>query len=371
MRRIVEYAIVFTLASTLAWAGQVPNPVNAPSSIVSGDLYCGTNNPQQSADCGSQPMQAAGISGQVQANSNGFLAGLTNAALTALIDLFNSTTAGVVPASGGGTSDFLRADGAWAVPAQNLFVPSITGLLPSSITGTNTTGSLTVSVGSATDSTLATELSIGSPASWAVSNGDAINGYQGGTTLPDSSTIHFFLCSGGSGTGTFASTSESSPSCPTGYATYERRIFSLNTNSSGALLPGAAIEGAGGEEIFYLTTQVQDVNTTVGNSSRSLVTLSVPAGLIVQPLFRFISDSAGATFIITSGSETDVAPASSFGSAPGFDLDPQNSGEANPGYYGIPPFLTTNTSSQVGIRASQSSQQVYGYTRGWIDFRRN
>jgi len=35
---------------------------------------------------------------------------------TALLDVFTSTLKGLVPSSGGGTTDFLRADGSWAVP---------------------------------------------------------------------------------------------------------------------------------------------------------------------------------------------------------------------------------------------------------------
>ena len=42
---------------------------------------------------------------------------LTAAQATALLNTFSSTTRGVVPASGGGTTNFLRADGTWAAPA--------------------------------------------------------------------------------------------------------------------------------------------------------------------------------------------------------------------------------------------------------------
>jgi hypothetical protein len=42
---------------------------------------------------------------------------LTATQATALLDTFNSTTKGLVPASGGGTTNFLRADGTWAAPA--------------------------------------------------------------------------------------------------------------------------------------------------------------------------------------------------------------------------------------------------------------
>jgi hypothetical protein len=42
---------------------------------------------------------------------------LTTTQATALLDLFTSTLKGLVPSSGGGTSNFLRADGSWAAPS--------------------------------------------------------------------------------------------------------------------------------------------------------------------------------------------------------------------------------------------------------------
>lgn len=41
---------------------------------------------------------------------------LTATASTALLNLFTSTLKGLVPGSGGGTTNFLRADGTWAAP---------------------------------------------------------------------------------------------------------------------------------------------------------------------------------------------------------------------------------------------------------------
>lgn len=57
-----------------------------------------------------------GASGDVQFNQNGAFGGLTNAELTTLIDVFSSALSGAVPPSGGGTVNFLRADGAFAIP---------------------------------------------------------------------------------------------------------------------------------------------------------------------------------------------------------------------------------------------------------------
>lgn len=52
------------------------------------------------------------VSGGVAAPSD-----LSKTQLTTLINLFTDSLSGAVPASGGGTVDFLRADGAWAAPA--------------------------------------------------------------------------------------------------------------------------------------------------------------------------------------------------------------------------------------------------------------
>src|SRR5690606_24835981 len=41
---------------------------------------------------------------------------LTSAEATASLGVFNTSLQGVVPASGGGTTNFLRADGTWAAP---------------------------------------------------------------------------------------------------------------------------------------------------------------------------------------------------------------------------------------------------------------
>lgn len=58
----------------------------------------------------------ATIKGRVTAGS-GAPEDLTGTQATALLDTFTSGAKGLAPASGGGTSNFLRADGTWAAPA--------------------------------------------------------------------------------------------------------------------------------------------------------------------------------------------------------------------------------------------------------------
>lgn len=60
-----------------------------------------------------------GTNGQVQYNNAGAFGGLTNPQLTALCQQFTSTLSGCVPLSGGGTTNFLRADGVWAAPSAS------------------------------------------------------------------------------------------------------------------------------------------------------------------------------------------------------------------------------------------------------------
>jgi hypothetical protein len=249
---------------------------------------------------------------------------------------------------------------------------AISGLLPTSIASSSSTScTMTITAGQAADSTNSTMLSGGSFA-WSLANGNAINGYQGGTTLPNSSTIHFFMCKGSSGTASFASTSLT-PTLPAGYNTYYRRIFSLFTSSAGTLLGsvgsgGTAIETEGGAMTFFVTTQPQDVNVTTLGTARTQFGLSVPTGIKVSPLCR-ASIANGNCVILTSGDETDVAPGSdsSITATPGFDLN--GAGLADPMFFQVP--LITNTSGQIGARAGTTSSHFAVYTRGWVDFRRS
>jgi hypothetical protein len=71
---------------------------------------------------------------------------LTVAQVNAILPIFTSTLNGLVPASGGGTTNFLRADGAWAVAGSGsvtsvaLTVPSFLAVSGSPITSTGTFG---------------------------------------------------------------------------------------------------------------------------------------------------------------------------------------------------------------------------------------
>jgi len=65
---------------------------------------------------------------------------LTGTQVTAMLDVFTSSLKGLAPASGGGTSNFLRADGTWAAPPSG-GITSLNGLTGATQTfATGTTG---------------------------------------------------------------------------------------------------------------------------------------------------------------------------------------------------------------------------------------
>lgn len=102
-----------TLTGTLAmqfanevWAGPTSGGSGAPTfrSLVLADLPSGIGVP-------------GGSVGNIQTNAgSGTFGGLTFHQVTVNLDQFGATQVGVVPQSGGGTTNFLRADGSWAAP---------------------------------------------------------------------------------------------------------------------------------------------------------------------------------------------------------------------------------------------------------------
>lgn len=89
----------------------------------------------------------------IKGNNTGSLANaadLTVAQVNAILPVFNSTLNGLVPFSGGGTTNFLRADGTWATVSGSGSVTSVALTVPSflSVSGSpiTTSGTLAVSL---------------------------------------------------------------------------------------------------------------------------------------------------------------------------------------------------------------------------------
>jgi len=92
--------------------------------VFANGTVCGNNTGASNTPRAVSPASllgaAGGTNGQVQVNSAGTLAGLTNTQLTADINTFTSSLSGAAPASGGGTVNFLRADDTWVTTVVSI-----------------------------------------------------------------------------------------------------------------------------------------------------------------------------------------------------------------------------------------------------------
>ena len=84
---------------------------------------------------------------------------LTGTQATTLLDVFSSTLKGLTPSSGGGTANFLRADGTWTTPAGGGTVTSVSVVTANGVSGTvataTTTPAITLTLGAVTPSSVA------------------------------------------------------------------------------------------------------------------------------------------------------------------------------------------------------------------------
>lgn len=272
---------------------------------------------------------------------------------------------------GSGNWRVISYNAAAPVSSQTVLLSHIAGFTPGISNTGATTAAITISAGQAADSSGAAYISKATTTAWAVSNGNAINGYQGGTTLPNSSTIHFFMCYGGSGVGSFASTSLT-PTLPAGYNTYYRRIFSCRTTVAGALIPYVPVEMGGGAIKCYLTTEVMDFNGNSTTTAALLALTSIPVGVKMLAKIRAIATTAAYNgILISSPDATDVAPSISGsggynGTAPGFDLA---STSVASGIMNLTKEIVTDTSAQVRHRATATTA-LQVVTSEFTDFRR-
>lgn len=331
------------LLGEMLWTGQNSTPVKATYSFIETRL----DNPVAAAETATL-LFATAQAGTVAARM-ALAAGLVVGAPTG-----GDEGAGTINAAA------LYANGSKiGVPAGN-----ISGILPTAISGTNTTAAITFSAGSCTDSTGTVTIVIPSPVSWLVSNGNAINGYQGGSTLPNGTQIHWFAIQGTAGSGIFASLSSTFPTLPTGYSFF-RRVYSQGTNPSGSLQPGTVTEYAGGSyKNMVTTTTVPYAGSTT--TSALLVGMNCPSIAGTEAIFRVSMigpNNAAIQAIISDPASPDEVPGTSNNSMEDGTTSIQGfvSGEYQMG---------VNSSTQVRFRASLGTGTWNIRALGWVDQRR-
>ena len=173
MRARIFALILLAIGSTAAHA----QPVTSIGPITSGHCATFSSNTiikdSGSACGGGGGGSPGGLSGQVQYNNSGSFGGYSNAQLTTLIQQFTSVSSGDVPASGGGTSNFMRADGTWAPPTATAtsVTPGTTTISPS------TNGGLLNDVSGVVADTL--------PAALGIATVATPEQYSGGTGVSD------------------------------------------------------------------------------------------------------------------------------------------------------------------------------------------
>ena len=169
---------------------------------------------------------------------------LTSTQATAMLNLFTSSLQGVVPASGGGTTTFLRADGTFATPpgTNYTFADSLVNTA-GTVTLVNDTATPTASTYYGTDvtSTLGYHALPSGVTSVALADGSAVPIYSiSGSPVTSTGTLTFTLNS------QTANTVFASPNGSSGQPTFRTLVVADIPNLSGTYLPltGGTLSGA-------------------------------------------------------------------------------------------------------------------------------
>lgn len=221
---------------------------------------------------------------------------------------------------------------------------------------------ITFAVGEARDSTNAADLVLAAAqtkqidATWAT--GDAAGGLASGATLAINTWYYCFVGLVGSTVECGFDTSIIAANLVANNAwTSFRRVGSVLTDGSSNII--AFVQD--GDEILW-DAPVEDLDSAAIGTTATLVTHTVPVGLIVRAIVNgYISHGTGAGVWVSSPNVTDAAASESV--APGSTLAVNNGVQANS--FTIP----TNTSAQLRWRGSLTVNIVRAWTQGWIDTR--
>jgi hypothetical protein len=157
------------------------------------------------------------------------------------------------------------------------------------------------------------------------------------------------------------STNASTPSLASAWD-WNRRVGSIITDGSGVIRPFVQYG-----DWFLFKSPVTDANAAALGTSASLFTLTVPAGLQVQPIFAALyaykaSVTMGA--YVSSPDQTDLAVSQPNTFTHGSTITGAAGGPLTPFY-----TVFTNTSRQIRARCNTASSSIDISTAGWIDTR--
>jgi len=213
----------YTGTGTNTWIFDTATYLTANQSItLSGDIS-GTGTTAITTTIGANRVTNAMLAqiptatfhGRVTA-ATGNVENITGTQATTLLDVFSATLKGLAPASGGGTTNFLRADGTWTTPGGGGSVTSVSVVSANGFAGTVATASSTPAI---TLTTTITGILKG--------NGTAISAAVAGTDYQGASTNLTSLAGL-----TFASTSFVKMTA-TGTFALDTNTYYLSSNPSG------------------------------------------------------------------------------------------------------------------------------------------
>lgn len=265
----------FTGTTTLP-AGTVTGSEIASTTITSSNIANNTITPSQ---------QAQIATGSILGNNSGVTANissLTPTTVTGMLNTFTSSTQGLVSASGGGTTNFARADGTWNAPiAQGAVAASFKNMnVTNTSAGTPNTQCIVtadqLSLYNSSGGTYQTVINVNVTIS---SGSSGANGLDTGSVAATSwYAIYVIYNPTTQTTAGLMSLSSSSPTMPSGY-TFLMRVGWMRTDSSGNFL---RIWQKGRKAVYVITAST---NTTVLPSMLA----SASSGNVTTPTWTAIA----------------------------------------------------------------------------------
>lgn len=254
--------------------------------------------------------------------------------------------------------------GAWAAPAEVVFMNKhIAGLVPQNASG-DPTNDITITAGTARDSTntedmiLTASITKRLDAAWVV--GDAQGGLDAGSIA---NTVYHIWLIKRTDTGVvdaLFSTSASSPTMPTNY-TKKRRIGSfVRVSASIQTFTATEINGGG---LNVTISPVSAGSLTFATTGTNNTLSNFPTGIRFEAIASFHDPSAGGVSVIVVS--PDVTLSSLAGSS--MSMGSTVSGGKTCGFV----RAVTNTSAQLKCASADAGINYSLVNHGWQDFRRD